>query len=565
MKPSSNLRSQLKSIDRKSYPAYKSIQGDYNFQSYILGIDHVQGDPFAAPSRLKVEINGTTGGFPKEYYNTPYKRIALQDHLIRLFGKSLERFSFKAKGSGKSGLISVSRCGQQILERTACQIHADTGNLTVHFDVGFPANGRSINSRELEKILFEFLPECVKASLFYKNIHAKALEQTIFLAEDQHFLRTQLPILGLTAFVADGSILPRQSGISQKPLKSAVPFVSPETFRVNLTLPHHGAITGMGIPKGITLIVGGGYHGKSTLLKALELGVYNHIAGDGREYVITDASAVKIRAEDGRSIQNTDISMFINHLPNGKDTCSFSTEDASGSTSQAANVIEAMEADTSLFLIDEDTSATNFMIRDELMQRVVHRENEPITPFIERVRHLYESQGISSIIVAGSSGSYFHVADHILQMDRYIPKDITSFAKDEAKAFPAVSLPAETLEIPAFHRCFIGSKELKNNRRVKLKPLGKDAFSLNKETVDLRYLEQLVDAEQTAALGYALLYAQLHLMNGKRTLRETVDALFERIEQKGLSIILDSRYVKANLALPRKQEVFGCLNRYRKL
>ena len=205
------------------------------------------------------------------------------------------------------------------------------------------------------------------------------------------------------------------------------------------------------------------------------------------------------------------------------------------------------------------------MIRDELMQRVVHRENEPITPFIERVRHLYESQGISSIIVAGSSGSYFHVADHILQMDRYIPKDITSFAKDEAKAFPAVSLPAETLEIPAFHRCFIGSKELKNNRRVKLKPLGKDAFSLNKETVDLRYLEQLVDAEQTAALGYALLYAQLHLMNGKRTLRETVDALFERIEQKGLSIILDSRYVNANLALPRKQEVFGCLNRYRKL
>ena len=565
MKPSSNLRSQLKSIDRKSYPAYKSVQGDYHFQSYVLGIDHVQGDPFAAPSRLKVEISGATAGFPKEYYNTPYKRIALQDHLLRLFGKSLERFSFKAKGSGKSGLISVSRCNQQILERTACQIHASTGDLTVYFDVGFPANGRSINSRELEKILFEFLPECVKASLFYRNIHTKALEQTIFLAEDQHFLRTQLPILGLTAFVADGSILPRQSGISQKPLKSAVPFVSPEAFRVNLTLPHHGTITGMGIPKGITLIVGGGYHGKSTLLKALELGVYNHIAGDGREYVVTDASAVKIRAEDGRSIQNTDISMFINHLPNGKDTCSFSTEDASGSTSQAANVIEAMEADTSLFLIDEDTSATNFMIRDELMQRVVHRENEPITPFIERVRHLYESQGISSIIVAGSSGSYFHVADHILQMDRYIPKDITSFAKDEAKAFPAVSLPAETLEIPAFHRCFIGSKELKNNRRVKLKPLGKDAFSLNKETVDLRYLEQLVDAEQTAALGYALLYAQLHLMNGKRTLRETVDALFERIEQKGLSIILDSRYVNANLALPRKQEVFGCLNRYRKL
>lgn len=565
MKPSSSLRALLKNIDHKGYPAYKSTQGDYNFQTYILGIDHVQGDPFASPSRLNIQISGKNAGFPKEYYDTSYKRIALQDHLTRLFGKSLEKFNFKAKGSGKSGLISISRCGQEILERTACNICPDTGNITMHFDVGFPANGRSINARELEKILFQFLPNCVESSLFYQNIHAASLEQVIFLAEDQHFIREQLPALGLVAFVADASILPRQSGISQKPLKSAVPFTSPESFRITLNLPHHGPITGMGIPKGITLIVGGGYHGKSTLLKALELGVYDHISGDGREYVITDASAVKIRAEDGRSIKNTDISMFINNLPNGKDTHSFSTEDASGSTSQAANVIEAMEAETSLFLIDEDTSATNFMIRDELMQRVVHRENEPITPFIERVRNLYEENGISSIIVAGSSGSYFHVADHILQMDQYIPKDITNFAKKEAKAFPAVSLPNEPFMEPDFQRYFSCNKEFKGNRRIKMKTLGKDAFSLNKETVDLRYLEQLADSEQTTALGYALLYAQLHLLNGKKDIRQIVEMLFDFIEKKGLASILDSKYVKSNLAMPRKQEVFGCLNRYRKL
>lgn len=565
MKPSSSLRSLLKSIDHKGYPAYKSTQGDYNFQKYILGIDHVQGDPFASPSRLNIQVSGKNARFPKEYYNTSYKRIALQDYLTRLFGKSLEKFSFKAKGSGKSGLISISRCGQEVLERTACEVHPDNGNITMHFDVGFPANGRSINSRELEKILFQFLPDCVESSLLYKNVHAKSLEQVIFLAEDQHFIRKQLPALGLVAFVADGSVLPRQSGISQRPLKSAVPFTSPESFRVTLNLPHHGPVTGMGIPKGITLIVGGGYHGKSTLLKSLELGVYNHIAGDGREYVITDASAVKIRAEDGRSIKNTDISMFINNLPNGKDTRSFSTEDASGSTSQAANVIEAVEAGTTLFLIDEDTSATNFMIRDELMQRVVHRENEPITPFIERVRDLYEQNGISSIIVAGSSGSYFHVADHILQMDQYVPKDITTFAKEEAKAFPAVSLPNETFVEPDFVRYFVCNRELQGNRRIKMKTLGKDAFSLNKETVDLRYLEQLADSEQTTALGYALLYAQLHLLDGKKDIRQVVNALFDLIETKGLAVILDSKYVKSNLAMPRKQEVFGCLNRYRKL
>lgn len=565
MKPSSNLKSLLKNIDHKGYPAYKSTQGDYNFTTYILGIDHVQGDPFASPSRLRIQVSGDTAGFPKKYYNTPYKRVALQDHLTRLFGKSLEKFSFKAKGSGKSRLISISHCGQEILERTACHIHPDNGSITVHFDVGFPANGRSINARELQKILFEFLPDCAKSALFYKNIDGKALEQTIFLAEDQHFIRTQLPLLGLTAFVANGSILPRQSGISQRPLKSAVPFISPESFQVTLNLPHHGVITGMGIPKGITLIVGGGYHGKSTLLKALELGVYNHISGDGREYVITDASAVKIRAEDGRSIKNTDISMFINNLPNGKDTRSFSTEDASGSTSQAANVIEAVESGSSLFLIDEDTSATNFMIRDELMQRVVHRENEPITPFIERVCSLYENHGISSIIVAGSSGSYFHVADHILQMEQYIPKDITAFAKETAKDFPAIALPEDICKKPDFRRYFTCSKEFKTNRRIKMKTLGKDAFSLNKETVDLRYLEQLADSEQTTALGYALLYAQLHLMDGKKTIQQVADSLFEIIERKGLAVILDSPYVKSNLAMPRKQEVFGCLNRYRKL
>ena len=321
----------------------------------------------------------------------------------------------------------------------------------------------------------------------------------------------------------------------------------------------------MGIPKGITLIVGGGYHGKSTLLKALELGVYDHVKGDGREFVITDPTAMKIRAEDGRSITNTDISMFINNLPNGKNTVSFDTEDASGSTSQAANVVEAMETDSSLFLIDEDTSATNFMIRDELMQRVVLRDQEPITPFIERIRELYERYGISSIIVAGSCGSYFHPADHIIQMDQYIPKDITTAAKDAAKDFPMVSLPEKKHPDPCFDRCFNAGNHLKKERKIKMKTLGKDAFSINKDTVDLRYVEQIADTEQTTALGYALLYAKLHLMDGKKDFCAVADELMQIIETKGLSTILDSKYVKSNLAMPRKQEVMAAMNRYRNL
>ena len=565
MKNAEELRRALRAIDHKSYPAYKDLKGSYTFGTYTLSIDHVQGDPFASPSRLSILVAGKTAGFPASLFDTRYKRVALQDYLNRLFYQEIEKYTFKAKGSGKSGLISVSRCGQEILERSAVTIHPENGGLHIRLAAGFPANGRTINARELEKILFQFVPECVKASLFYKNADAARLRKIIDLAEDQRYIRDQLPKLGLCAFVANGSILPRESGVSSKPMRGAVKFQSPKEQEVTITLPHAGVISGMGIKRGITLIVGGGYHGKSTLLKALETGVYPHVAGDGREYVITDDTAVKIRAEDGRSIKKTDISMFINDLPNGKDTVLFCTEDASGSTSQAANVIESMEAGTSLFLIDEDTSATNFMIRDELMQRVIHREMEPITPFIERIRELYEKQGISTVIVAGSSGAYFHIADTILQMDRSEPKDITGYAKKEAEAFPAISLSQEPARQPDFKRCPIANADLKGNDRIKMKTMGKEAVMINKEMIDLRYVEQIVDSEQVTALGYCMRYAQKHLMNGKKDLRQVIAEMEKVIEKESLDALCESRSSIACMAMPRAQEIFACFDRYRKL
>ena len=595
MQSSADLKNLLDRIDHRGYPAYKDTKGEYQFPGYVLSIDHVQGDPFAAPSKLSIHVKGKTAAFPKELYQERRPRIALQDGLTRLFGRQAEQVSFKVRGSGQSGLISVSRCGQEILERTACAIDPKSGDLILRLEVGFPANGRTINSRELEKILFEFLPGCVKNSLFYPNLDARRLRAAADLAEDQQYIREQLPKLGLCAFVANGSILPRESGVSSRPMKNSVPFQSPKELEVVLTLPHKGKLAGMGIRKGVSLIVGGGYHGKSTLLKALELGVYDHIAGDGREYVITDETAVKIRAEDGRSIKKTDISMFINDLPNGKDTVEFRTEDASGSTSQAANVIEAMEAGTSLLLIDEDTSATNFMIRDELMQRVIHRDMEPITPFIDRIRELYERFGISTVVVAGSSGSYFYAADCIIQMDRYVPRDITEYAKREAARFQEAASSQETAgfretarsqedaqtqeaaklprageaapqaHMPRFDRCPSPSKEFLGGERVKMKTMGRDGVMINRETIDLRYLEQLSDSEQTAALGACVQYAEKHLFDGKRDLRQTVEELEKVIEKGTLAGLCESRFTIGAFARPRKQEIFFCFNRYRSL
>ncbi len=565
MQTSKELQALLARIDRRGYPAYKDTRGAWQFPGYVLSIDHVQGDPFAAPSRLSVRVEGKTAAFPPELYRLPCQRVALQDALTRQFGRLAGQVSFQAKGSGHSGLIAVSRCGQEVLERTACQLDPRSGGLVVRLEVGFPANGRTINARELEKILFDLLPRCVQGALLYRSWDPGRLRAVADLAEDQHVLRETLPKLGLCAFVADGSILPRASGVSRRPMEGAVPFQTPPELAVEIDLPHRGRLRGMGVPRGVTLIVGGGYHGKSTLLKALELGVYDHIAGDGREYVVTDSSAVKIRAEDGRSIRKSDISLFINHLPNGRDTAAFTTEDASGSTSQAANVVEGLEAGADLLLMDEDTSATNFLIRDELMERVIHRDMEPITPFLHRVRELYENWGVSTIIVAGSSGSWFHMADRVIQMDRYVPRDITALAKQEAAAFPLeLQLPPPGSR-PDFDRRPAPSPELREGDRVKLKNQGMDGVSLNRETIDLRYVEQLADSEQLTALGYCLLYAQRHLLDGRRTLTQVVDALEEALDRQGLAAVCGGSAGLPALARPRRQEIFACFNRFRGL
>lgn len=558
---SQQLRQQLSSIHRKSYPAYKTLKGIYDFKHFLLSIDHVQGDPFASPSHLSIQVPAKIAAFPAFCFSAKNVRIAVQDYLLRKFSQQLSIYNFKAKGSGKSGSISTSVCGQEVLERTACEISSDF--VTVRFTVGFPANGRTINAFELEKILFEFLPSCVEKSLLYKNLSQKAVESVVFLAEDQEFLRQELKKRQLVAFVANHSILPRESGISQKPMKNAVPFQSPASLETEITLPHKGKIKGMAIPQGITLIAGGGYHGKSTLLTALEDGVYNHIAGDGREFVLTDSSAVKLRAEDGRFIKDVDISLFINDLPNGKDTHCFSTLNASGSTSQAAGIVEGMEAGSTLFLLDEDTSATNFMVRDGFMQQVISRDKEPITPFLERAPQLFSKAGISTILVAGSSGAFFHIADTVIQMDRYQALDITEKVKKLCSHYPLPPSSVPDFCMPSSKRIMSSTKK-STYKDFKMKCHSKDSFSIGKDTLDLRYIEQLTDKEQTAALGELLRYAQEHLVDGKRTISEIISVLQNKIEKDGFSAFFGNSYIPCGLAVPRIQEIFSCFNRYRR-
>ncbi|WP_066889446.1 ABC-ATPase domain-containing protein [Clostridium nigeriense] len=564
MKNSINLKNELQKIDGKGYKSYKDLQGQYDFNDYVLSIDHVQGDPFASPSRLRVIINKDKAKFPEELIDKGYKKVAVCDFLTRLFYFNINKFSEKIFGSGKSGLISISRCPQEILERTSVVINKY--NIEARFYVGFPAKGRSVLAKELEKILYNVIPNIVLNTLVYNNINSSKLINRVKLVEDQEYIRNELKNKGLIAFVANDSILPRESGVSEKPLKDAMPFKSPKSLEVEINLPNKGLIKGMGIKKGITLIVGGGYHGKSTLLNALELGIYNHIEGDGREFVIIDNTAVKVRAEDGRSIKNTDISLFIDNLPNGKDTIRFTTENASGSTSQAANIVEAIESKSEVLLIDEDTSATNFMIRDDLMQRLVSKEKEPITPFIEIVNPLYKQKNISTILVIGSSGDYFDVADCVIQMDNYEAKDVTKEAKSLMRGEINKRIEEKDINISLnFNRKLQKGTIESTYKGVKIKTMGLSNISINNENIDLRAVEQIVDNEQLNAIGSIMKWIEDNLMIKNLSLEEAVNEAYKEIKKKGLISIDSTKGGYGSMSFPRIQEVMATYNRYRRL
>jgi len=559
---------ELDRIDGRGYKAYKDIAGSYAFDNFQLHIDYVQGDPFAAPSRLRARVSQDIAGFDPKLYAARARRVALEDYLTRAFAWMARSRAQGNRGTGKSGMIAIDTPGQEVLERTSMVVNEDF--VEARFVVGFPARGRRVLGKQAAEMLLEEVPSIVNHSLRLASLKRAEVYKHVELAEDQQFIRDELRGSGLIAFIADGAILPRESGVSDKPLTSGrvVPFRSPDSLRVTFNTPNSGKVTGMGIREGITLIVGGGYHGKSTVLRALERGVYNHIAGDGREFVITDPDAVKIRAEDGRRIVKVDISPFINNLPFGADTTCFSTEDASGSTSQAANIIDSLELGARVLLVDEDTSATNFMIRDVRMQELVAKDKEPITPFIDKVRQLYDDLGVSTVMVVGGSGDYFDVASTVIMMDEYTPRDVSDRAARIASRFEARRRQEGGQSFGSINRRVPVRRGIDptRGRRSKIKPRGVSSIQFGNNTIDLAQVEQLVDPSQTAAIGDILYYLAEKYIDGRRDIRSLMDLAMRDIETEGLDVISPYRgQHPGEYALPRRFEIGAALNRLRTL
>ena len=559
------LRKKLESIDGKDYGAYQALKGEYYFSRYKLIIEQIPKDPYAPPHTgiYRILVNRNNNDVIDFEIDSKIKELAFRDFITRMFYNSSIRISKGRRGTGNSGMITINQPGQSILERNCVILNEKI--IEIRCFLGLPASGRIINAKIACQMLFEELPEIVFIALYKENIDMNMLQKHIEVAEDTDCLRKQLESLELVAFIADGSILPRESGSSDKRLNntSAVPFVSPESLRIEIKLPHSGIVAGMGIPEGVTLIVGGGYHGKSTLLHAIETGIYNHIPGDGREKCVSLPQTVKIRSYSGRYITNTDISPFIRNLPYKKDTKAFSTENASGSTSQAAAIMEALEIGAALLLMDEDTCATNFMIRDNKMQQLVKKENEPITTFIDKVRQLYSEKSISTILVLGGAGDYFDVSDRVIQMIDYYPYDVT----DNAHSISRTAKDKRTAEdesYPFIVKERIPCPETVNpcNEYGKKGIYTSEVYRLNfgKTVIDLTDIEQLVELSQTKAIGFALDYARKY-MDNKMSLKEVTDLVMNDIQNKGLDVLSDK--ISGHFAWFRVFELAFSFNRLR--
>ncbi|ENM5925592.1 ABC-ATPase domain-containing protein [Vibrio mimicus] len=537
----------LKKLEKQNYRAYQQIKGQYDFGDFTLFIDHIQSDPYASASRLRATRAWSLTGLDWLREKSPAYQMAARDFIARAFSEFAKQ----------DNSLSIAISGQTVLDSTSVLFNED--GIELRFRMSMPAEGRDILAKKALNILTFHLPKYIRRATLDRELDKAALLHHCEVVEDQEAMRAQLDDLGLVAFVANGSVLPRLAGNCDLPMKEAVPFQTPKSLEVTLSTPNQGDLVGMGIPQGITLIVGGGFHGKSTLLTALERSIYNHIPGDGRERMVTDLKAMKIRAEEGRCVHNLNLSNYINHLPMGKDTTDFSTQDASGSTSQSAWLQESIEAGATTLLIDEDTSATNFMIRDERMQALVSKGAEPITPLVDRIGQLRDDLGISTLVVMGGSGDYLDVADTVIQMHDYQPLDVTEKAREVIAQHPTqrrneCETPLATFTPRALNCATLQKLLLDGKFRVSAK--GLDSLRFGKEFTDLSALEQLQSSSEVNAIGW--LWFQLAQQPG-----------WTENPAKAMNKMLEGDWYQAmpnhgDLAKPRILDAMAALNRMRK-
>jgi predicted ABC-class ATPase len=499
------LYQKIRSLDGKPYGTYKNLATrEWDFGDFVLEFIHVQGDPYAPASRVLLRAKLATLGYAPEWGSDFEHRLALSDFLYRRLGRMVQE-----RYPGKDAAVVFDTAGPEMLVRNSLWI--DNGEIRACLQVRLPGEGRKIQAELAAEILTMVMPDLVAAGLYYTQGDEPAMQRHYRVLAERREILAQLDGRGLCAFVPDGAVLPRASGLSEMPLEGAVPFAAPAELAVTLNACGR-EIRGMGIPKGITVITGGAFHGKSTLLQALVRAVYPHVPGDGREGIVVDATALRVGVEDGRSVRGTDLSMFVRDLPGGISTKDFSTLSASGSTSEAANLLEAMEAGARTFLIDEDSSAVNFLIRDVRVRKLLGDEREPLIPLTDRIRGL-ASAGMNFILVAGACGDYLDLADNIIVMANYRAECARAsvIANREGDEAPIGSTSEQPIVNARPFAAYMQplQKHVRPSsaveRQVKVKLAGDSLLQIGFLVADTSRLVTLVDKQQRLGAGFMLL------------------------------------------------------------
>ena len=571
------LYQKIRTLNGKNYGLYKSLaEKPWDFGDFVLEFLHVQGDPYAPASRVTIRAKLQILGYAAEWGGSFERRLALSDFLHRKLSRLVQE-----KYPDKDAAVIFDVAGPEMLVRNSLWI--DNGELRACLQVKLPGEGRKIQAELAAEILTMVLPDLVSAGLYYDKSDEGALQEHYRVLAERKEILSQLDACGLCAFVPDGAVLPRASGLSEMPLESAVPFTAPEQMAVTLNVCGR-EIRGMGISKGISVITGGAFHGKSTLLQALTRSVYPHIPGDGREGIVIDETALRIGVEDGRSVRGTDLSMFVRDLPGGVSTKNFNTLSASGSTSEAANLLEAMEAGSRTFLIDEDSSAVNFLIRDIRVRKLLGDDREPLIPLTDRIKEL-AAAGFSFILVAGACGDYLDLADNIIVMANYkaecakfSPAPSTSSWRGEAPT--GSTEPAEVTQAKVTEptevtqpRSFVTymqplQKSVRPTsaveRQVKVKLSGDTLLQIGFLVSDTSRLNTLVDKQQRFGAGFILLNLLQNAASNNdaaQSVAGVAQKLCENIKNVGFRNLPQG--MSREMSLPRPVDIAGVAFRLR--
>lgn len=549
----------LSAINGAAATEYSRLVGDFDFSRYVLKINSLD-QVEQGGNLLVVRVPQILAGFPPHLFNTPVRRTALEDFLTRRLVAEIDRLSrYDAKGISRRRL-TIAVPGQKILPRTS--LLAAEEYLEARITVHLPLAGGLVDSVGAQEIFFEDLSDVVNRSLIYCNLDDAELEEFVDLMEDVDQIRQILPTRGLVAFLAEGSLLSRLGNTDYPGHDELRPLFVDESLSMEMDTPNGGTVRGVGIPQGITLILGDAYSGRSDILSGIAHGIYNHIPGDGRERCVTVPDAVQVAAEVGRSIQRVDLSFFLGALPGEENTSLYSRIDADPSAAQAAQVIESLEVGARVLLFDESSSSSAFLTRDARLDPVMPITEQHIQPLSVRARQLVDDLGVS-LVVAGSSSvaEFISVADQIYRVEGGKLEDITEACKAieiQSQDVPAYQDVARLVErsrwvVPSS----LDPSSGKEDQHVEA--LARDLLEFGRSTIDLQGVKQLADIYQTETIGRILYYAKIHYLDERRPIRELLDLVDRDLSTEGLECL--SRDLRGDFARPRRYEIAAALNR----